>query len=111
MNCQETQSNVLNYINRKLDNEEITSFIEHIRECENCRDELEIYYITMIGMQQLDDGELLTADFQKALKEDMCQRYLQCQREKDRTHSLCVLLAAFLISVLMWFIGELIAVL
>ena len=69
MNCQEAQSNVLNYINHKLTNEEITQFIEHIRECEDCRDELEIYYITMIGMQQLDEGELLTADFQKALKE------------------------------------------
>lgn len=111
MNCQEAQSNVLNYINHKLTNEEITQFIEHIRECEDCRDELEIYYITMIGMQQLDEGELLTADFQKALKEDMSQRYMQCQREKDRTHSIRVMLGAFLISLLMWIIGRLAAVL
>lgn len=111
MNCQEAQSNVLNYINHKLDNEEITEFIEHMRECEDCRDELEIYYITMIGMQQLDEGELLTADFQKALKEEMNEQYRQCQKEKERTHSLRVLLAAFLISVLMWLVGQLIILL
>ena len=107
MNCQEAQSNVLNYINHKLNKEEIRRFIEHIRECDDCRDELEIYYITM---QQIDDGELQTADFQKALKEDMCTRYEQCMREQDRTHSIRVLLGAFILSLLLWLIGQLIVI-
>lgn len=110
MNCQEAQSNVLNYINHKLNKEEIRRFIEHIRECDDCRDELEIYYITMVGMQQIDDGELQTADFQKALKEDMCGRYEQCMREQDRTHSIRVLLGAFILSLLLWLIGQLIVI-
>lgn len=110
MNCQEAQSNVLNYINHKLNKEEVRQFIEHIRECDDCRDELEIYYITMIGMQQIDDGEFQTADFQKALKEDMCHRYEQCLREKDRTHSLRVMLGALLISLFLWLIGQILAI-
>ena len=99
MNCQEAQSNVLNYINHKLNKEEIRRFIEHIRECDDCRDELEIY-----------DGELQTADFQKAMKEDLCTRYEQCMREQDRTHSIRVLLGAFILSLLLWLIGQLIVI-
>ena len=45
MNCQNAQSMVLNFINNKLDKEETKAFIEHVRDCKDCWEELEIYYV------------------------------------------------------------------
>ena len=41
MNCQNAQSMVLNFINNKLDKEETKAFIEHVRDCKDCWEELE----------------------------------------------------------------------
>ena len=57
MNCQNAQSMVLNFINNKLDKEETRAFIEHVRDCKDCWEELEIYYVMLVGLKQLDEGE------------------------------------------------------
>lgn len=54
MNCQNAQSMVLNFINNKLDKEETKAFIEHVRDCKDCWEELEIYYVMLVGLKQLD---------------------------------------------------------
>lgn len=55
MNCQNAQSMVLNFINNKLDKEETKAFIEHVRDCKDCWEELEIYYVMLVGLKQLDE--------------------------------------------------------
>ena len=57
MNCQNAQSMVLNFINNKLDKEETKAFIEHVRDCKDCWEELEIYYVMLVGLKQLDERE------------------------------------------------------
>lgn len=109
MNCQEAQSNIMNYINHNLSNEQTKEFIEHIYFCPNCQDELEINYIVMVGLQQLDDGEILSVDFRKKLKEDMDMRYKEAVREEERSRSIRVILAAFLISLFLWILGKVLA--
>lgn len=111
MDCQEAQSKVLNYLNHKLNREETKEFIEHIRKCQDCQDELEINYIVMVGMRQLDGGEVFSADFRKGLKEDMDSRYAQAQKEEERNRSLRVAVLALLVSLLLWFLGRGIALL
>ena len=109
MNCQEAQSKILNYINHNLDHEETKEFIEHIRTCPDCQDELEINYIVMIGMQQLDDGEILSVDFRKKLKEDIDKRYDEAVREEVRSHSFRVIVIAFIVSLALWLLGRILA--
>ena len=74
MNCQNAQSMVLNFINNKLDKEETKEFIEHIRSCKDCWEELEIYYVMLIGLKQLDEGEELAADFKEKLQNEVDSR-------------------------------------
>lgn len=108
MNCQEAQSNVLNYINHKLNKEQTMDFIEHIRQCANCQDELEIYFIMMVGLRQLDNGEVLTTDFQKELTDDMNQRYQAIQKERSREHLLQLLIFGIFIAGLLWMIVQIV---
>lgn len=80
MNCQNAQSMVLNFINNKLDKEETKEFIEHIRSCKDCWEELEIYYVMLIGLKQLDEGEELAADFKEKLQNEVDSRYLEIEK-------------------------------
>ena len=54
MICREAETLVIPYINHELTDEKMAEFLEHIENCENCREELEIYYTVAVGIQQLD---------------------------------------------------------
>ena len=45
MTCKEAESLVMPYIRHEIDIQEMEDFLEHIDGCENCREELEIYYM------------------------------------------------------------------
>lgn len=102
MNCQSAQSMVLNFINNKLDKEETKEFIEHIRGCKDCWEELEIYYVMLIGLKQLDEGEEMVADFKEKLQNEVDSRYNALVREQRRqqvTKLVSILVAA---GILLW---------
>ncbi|MCD8019752.1 MAG: zf-HC2 domain-containing protein [Clostridiales bacterium] len=106
MDCQEVQANIQNYINHKLTREETKEFIEHIRQCPNCQDELEINYIITTGIQQLDQDDISYTDFQERLKEDILGRYDKIKKMEDRGHAMRVSVIAFLIALAMWLLGQ-----
>lgn len=111
MDCQEAQSNILNFINHKMGQDETLSFIEHIRECSDCWEELEIYYVILVGLRQLDGREEIIADFRERLKKEIDCQYEMIEREERKQHIIktCFSLAAFLAG--MWLLIYLILLL
>lgn len=69
MTCLEAQSKIIAYIDYKLEREEKTDFLKHIKCCDDCHEELNIYYTMIEGMRQLDSNQPLTRDFSEALEE------------------------------------------
>ena len=67
MDCKETQSLVMDYLNRELGGEILDDFLHHIRGCRECYEELEIYYIIHFAMQRLDSEELVSYDIKGML--------------------------------------------
>lgn len=63
MDCLEFQGKMIRYVNGELTFKEKEQFIEHVRSCDECRDELEIYYIILNSMRQMDEEVKLTDDF------------------------------------------------
>ncbi len=55
MTCMEAEKMVIPYIEDRLSLAELEEFMEHIRTCENCREELEIYYMVDVGLKKLDE--------------------------------------------------------
>ena len=54
MLCKDAEKLVIPYIRHQLDNETMEKFLEHVDSCENCKEELEIYYTVEAGIRQLD---------------------------------------------------------
>ena len=109
MNCQNAQSMVLNFINNKLDKEETRAFIEHVRDCKDCWEELEIYYVMLVGLKQLDEGEELAADFRKKLQNEVESRYVEIEREAKLKHIAKIITILVTAAILIWMFAYLIS--
>ena len=109
MNCQNAQSMVLNFINNKLDKEETRAFIEHVRDCKDCWEELEIYYVMLVGLKQLDEGEELAADFRKKLQNEVESCYVEIEREAKRKHIAKIIKILVTAAILIWMFAYLIS--
>ncbi len=106
MDCREAQAWIVPFIEGKLNDEQNEKFIEHIENCSECYDELEVYYIVIVGTKQLDEDTHMIMDFGANLK-----TYISHVKEHiSRKHSrkarlrfggfscalLCILAVAFL---------------
>ena len=56
MTCKEAENLVMPYIRHELDVGQMEEFLEHIDTCQECREELEIYYTVFLGLRQLESG-------------------------------------------------------
>ena len=56
LTCKEAEKMVMPYIDEELGEKELDAFLEHIKDCSLCREELEIYYTVAVGLRQLDSG-------------------------------------------------------
>lgn len=63
MNCIDVQRLIMPFINDELSNSQLEELIHHIRNCPNCMEELEVYYVLLSGMRQLDNDKELSNDF------------------------------------------------
>jgi hypothetical protein len=57
MTCQEAERLVTPYIRGELDGDELEEFLRHVDSCADCREELEIYYMVNVGLEQLDNDD------------------------------------------------------
>lgn len=56
MECKEAEKLIRKFIDDELDFMESVQFLEHIKECGNCREELAIQFLVSEGMANLEEG-------------------------------------------------------
>ncbi len=82
MTCLEAQSKIIAYIDGNLEKDRKIEFLKHIQNCEDCKEELNIYYTMIEGMRQLDSNQQLTKDFSMALDKRMEGELKQSRQKK-----------------------------
>ncbi len=55
LDCRKAQQMINGYIADTLDERELQAFLDHVRECPSCYEELEIYYTIHLALDYLDD--------------------------------------------------------
>jgi len=70
MTCIETQRNMKSFMDDKLDTMQLEEFLIHIRSCESCREDLEVYYTIFESIKLLDEDKNsdIQVDFLKKMK-------------------------------------------
>lgn len=56
ISCEEVQKNISGFIDCRLDSKESLRFINHIRNCETCMEELSVEYLVVVGIKRLDEA-------------------------------------------------------
>ena len=69
LKCNEVQKYIKSYVEGTTDICETTTLIEHIEKCEDCYEELEIYYILINGLKKIDNDEDGAFNIKKELNE------------------------------------------
>jgi hypothetical protein len=67
MTCIDTQRLITPFIQGELDIDQLEEFINHVKSCPDCMEELEVYYVLISGMKQLDEDKVLSNDFHQDL--------------------------------------------
>ena len=102
MDCRTTQSHFQNFINGRLNEEETVHFIDHLRSCDDCMNELTLYYTMFVSLRQLENNEPLTSDYARELQEDIENRCRRIQQTKKAAWISNIAAATFLSLVTLW---------
>lgn len=102
MTCLEAQSKIMAFIENKLPDDELKEFIKHVKNCDNCSVELEIYYTLIVGMKELDNEENLSTNFKKELDDKLDEEMTRMTAVKRIATSTIVLVLAAIITGLLW---------
>ncbi len=73
MNCSVAQSNFISFIAGGLDGEDLEAFLDHLDQCPQCREELEINYSMYRGLEILDRDSDEPLNVQKEMEDMISQ--------------------------------------
>lgn len=104
MECKEVQKNIQSFINDELDSKEALSFIEHIRKCPDCKEELSIEFLVVTGLQCLDSAEAF--DLQQELM-DKIKNSEEKAKWRVKMSRISILLVIFLAVLAGYFVSTL----
>ena len=83
MSCKQFEKLIPDFIAKKLDYPDLKRFYEHMEQCADCREELDIQFLVMQGIQRLEDGNAFDLQF------ELRQR-LEETRRKIHIHGISV---------------------
>lgn len=94
MDCREVQSLIVPFIKSELTMEQAKAFFEHIDCCKDCKEELEVYYILLIGLKQLDEDPSDSLDLHGQFEEHLNKAKERVEKQTwERFPKLVILLA------------------
>jgi len=97
MDCKRAMELMTQFINDRLDAEDIQAFLDHIDSCPECREELEVNYSLMTAMKQLDEDTDLSDNYIEELNQKIEICYLEELKRKRSGTRRRILLAIVVI--------------
>jgi hypothetical protein len=56
MTCKDAEKLISPFLSDDLDNRELSEFLKHVENCPECKEELTIQFLVLVGMKRLEDG-------------------------------------------------------
>ncbi len=94
MDCKETQRCIHLFLRDELDGGTAQEFVEHVRSCNECMEELTIEYLLSEGMSRLENADDI--DVKKELGEMLNRTMARVKRKKQLKAGLFLLMSMLL---------------
>ncbi|MCR5609824.1 MAG: hypothetical protein K6G26_12255 [Lachnospiraceae bacterium] len=99
MNCFEAQNLSMQYVNGDIEEEKIKPFLKHVASCKDCKEELEICYIIVNGMKELEQDKTKINNFHEAF-ENMFNGAIKKLDKKHNERKIKIIIMVILIIIL-----------
>ena len=103
MECIDAQTKIASYVEGNIPQDIKREFLLHMQNCENCREELEIYYTLMEATRQLDEGEITTSNFSEELKANIENELKEIKEDEDNHDLIRFFFVILAVMLFIWF--------
>ncbi len=103
LSCDTVQKNIPKFIDNKLDSYDTLSFVEHVKNCKACAEELSVEYLVLVGVKRLDSASAF--DLNKELAELIIRNEAKA-KQKRRLSRIVFLAAIFFAIIGGYFVAE-----
>ncbi len=80
MNCIQAEKQIMEFLRGEMDNRTASGFLEHIRTCPNCREELSINFLVTAGLERLEEGEAFHLNKELSQRLETAERQVRIRR-------------------------------
>jgi hypothetical protein len=84
MTCKEIEKQIPLFLSDSLEEEELEEFISHVKQCRNCEEELAIQYLTVVGLERLEEGASFSLDDELVNKINRAERRIVIERRIEK---------------------------
>ncbi len=84
MTCKEAEKQIPLFLKDSLDEESLDEFINHIKQCKECEEELAIQYLTVEGLARLEEGASFSLDKELSNKIGQADRRIRMNKRIER---------------------------
>lgn len=106
MTCKEAEKQIPLFLKDSLDEESLAEFINHIKQCKECEEELAIQYLTVEGLARLEEGASFSLDEELNVKIGQADRRIRINRRIERicknVEALAILVLGAAIVYMVW---------
>lgn len=103
MTCKELEKAIPLFFDKELEGKELKKFIEHIKKCPNCREELSIFYLASEGIVRLEKGSSFDLEKELDSKLEETVHKLKIRRNFKISMYLLEILSVIIILVILLF--------
>ncbi|MCD7735683.1 MAG: zf-HC2 domain-containing protein [Lachnospiraceae bacterium] len=99
MKCNEARHMVVPFVKKELSERDMEAFLDHVESCEDCMDELDIYFVVYNALNAMDSGTHHEYDFKKMLAEEirMSRRAILKRKISKAARAVLLILAELLL--------------
>lgn len=83
MNCKEFEKEIPCFIHDNLEERLLPDFVDHVKHCKDCEEELAIQYLTTEGLIRLEKGASFSLDKELSLKIGKASRMVRLRNKVD----------------------------
>lgn len=106
MTCKEIEKQIPAFLKDSLDEDNLTEFVNHIKQCKDCEEELAIQYLTVEGLVRLEAGASFSLDDELHYKLNQADHKIRVRRTVERIcrqiEVIAILALGFTILYMVW---------
>lgn len=106
MNCKEIEKQIPLFLNNSLDEDKLAEFVNHIKQCRDCEEELAIQYLSVEGLARLEEGASFLLDEELQSKISQAAHRVKIGRRVEKIcknlEAVAILVLGFAILYMVW---------